>query len=246
MKISEKICMDKAGLVANGPMTIVVFGDSVTQGAFGYKEMNYEATYWSRLRKKINKCNPVVPVNVINAGINGTSAKRSLDRMEDQVLRYKPDLLIVCFGLNDVNNPLEDYVGALREIFKRGMDSGAEVIFMTPNMLNTSVAEDTHPEFYEYAKKTAQMQNEGRFDRYIDAAVALAEEMGVTVCDCYKKWKELAQTQDTTYLLANRVNHPTYDMHELFAQSLFETIFGTEYGNVHVDKVGEEYSVYYK
>ena len=59
-------------------------------------------------------------------------------------------------------------------------------------------------------------------------AVALAKEMGVTVCDCYSQWKELAKTQDTTMLLANRINHPTREMHELFAESLFRTIFGVD------------------
>ena len=49
--------------------------------------------------------------------------------------------------------------------------------------------------------------------------------MGVKVCDCYKLWKKLSETQDITYLLANRINHPTKEMHELFAQSLYETIF---------------------
>lgn len=35
----------------------------------------------------------------------------------------------------------------------------------------------------------------------------------------------LSETQDTTLLLANRINHPIRDMHELFAQCLFNTIF---------------------
>lgn len=49
--------------------------------------------------------------------------------------------------------------------------------------------------------------------------------MNVKVCDCYKEWKKLSETQDITYLLANRINHPTKEMHELFAESLFKTIF---------------------
>lgn len=28
---------------------------------------------------------------------------------------------------------------------------------------------------------------------------------GIRVCDCYGKWKKLAETQDTTMLLANRI-----------------------------------------
>ena len=62
-------------------------------------------------------------------------------------------------------------------------------------------------------------------DTYIYAAIELAKEMGITVCDCYSKWKEISKTQDTTQLLANRINHPVREMHELFADSLFEIIF---------------------
>ena len=62
-------------------------------------------------------------------------------------------------------------------------------------------------------------------DQYMESAVRLAEEMGVAVCDCYAKWKKLAETEDTTKLLINRINHPTPKMHELFAESLFQMIF---------------------
>lgn len=229
MKITEKINLDGEGLIEHGPITIVAFGDSVTHGAVASGEINYETVYWNRLKKKLNNLRDFVPVNVINAGIGGVNAKWSLERIDKQVLAHNPDLVIVCFGLNDVVNPLEDYIDSLEEIFDKCLNSGAEVIFMTPNMLNTTVAEDTPKENYNYAIKTAKIQNEGRMDMYMEKAVELAEKMGVTVCDCYKKWKKLSETQDITYLLANRINHPTKEMHELFAQSLFETIFeGTE------------------
>lgn len=225
MRITEKIHLDMQGLIEHGPITIVAFGDSVTHGAVGAGEIDYETVYWNRLKQKINQVNSYVPVNVINAGIGGITAKGSLGRMDTQVLAHHPDLIIVCFGLNDVNGTLEEYTASLRSIFEKAQNSGAQVIFMTPNMLNTSVYEDTAREHYEYAHITAKMQNEGRMDRFMEAAVHLAEEMGVTVCDCYQKWKKLSETQDITALLANRINHPTREMHELFAQSLFDTIF---------------------
>ena len=226
MKIAEKINLDLQGLVDNGPITIVAFGDSVTHGSVAYGEINYETVYWNRLKQKINKFSQYVPVNVINAGIGGITAKASLGRMDKQVLAHNPDLIIVCFGLNDVNGTLEDYLGALEEIFDKGKNSGADVIFMTPNMLNTTVADDTPAEYYDYAIVTAQMQNEGKMDLFINSAIQLAERKGVTVCDCYKKWKKLSETQDITYLLANRINHPTKEMHEVFAESLFEAVIG--------------------
>jgi hypothetical protein len=69
------------------------------------------------------------------------------------------------------------------------------------------------------------MQNEGKMDKYMQSAVALARDMGVSVCDCYAKWKEISKEQDITLLLANRINHPTREMHELFANALYAMIF---------------------
>jgi hypothetical protein len=88
------------------------------------------------------------------------------------------------------------------------------------------VAEDTKAKYKEYAAETAEYQNSGRMDTYMHAATELAQSMGVPVCDCYSKWKELARTQDTTQLLINRINHPCPEMHKLFADSLYEMIVG--------------------
>ena len=225
MKITDKINMNYDGLLENGPVTIVAFGDSVTHGALATDEFNYETVYWNLLKQKILNVRNYVPVNVINAGIGGITAKRSLGRIDSQVLKYNPDLVIVCFGLNDVNGSLEDYLDSLEIIFKRCKDSGAEVIFMTPNMLNTYVADDTDSDLKNYATVTAEMQNNGKMDKYMADAVKTAEKCGVKVCDCYSEWKKLSETQDTTMLLVNRINHPKAEMHKLFADMLFDKIF---------------------
>lgn len=235
MKISEKLFMDFQGLVENGPINIVAFGDSVTHGAVGPDEIDYETVYWNRLRQMLNRRRNFVPVNVINAGIGGITAKGSLARMDAQVLDHHPDLVIVCFGLNDVNGTLEEYLESLQEIFSRCAAAGVDTIFMTPNMLNTYVAENTEAQFFEYAGVTAQMQNSGKMDQFMSSACALAREMGVTVCDCYAEWKKLAQTQDTTQLLANRINHPTREMHTLFADMLYRIILPEEAGSAEAD-----------
>lgn len=225
MKVKEKINLDKSGLIEHGPITIVAFGDSVTHGCFGEGELDYESVYWNRLRRKINEKRNYVPVNIINAGIGGVTAAESLERMQSQVLAHHPDLVIVCFGLNDVNGTIEEYTGALRGIFTKIKAQGADVIFMTPNMLNTSVAEDAPAQYFEYAKKTAEMQNGGRMDRFMFAAIQTAKDCDVSVCDCYSQWKKMSMNQDVTQLLANRINHPIREMHELFADALMDVIF---------------------
>lgn len=232
MKISEKINMDINGLIENGPINIVAFGDSVTHGALDVCN-NYETVYWNVLKKKINAVRDAIPVNVINAGIGGITAEGSIPRLQRDVLSHHPDLVIVCFGLNDVcASTLEAYTGALKTIFEECKATGADVIFMTPNMLNTRVLEDDIMEIFkdkvyvDFAGTTAKYQNEGKMDEYMAAAIATAKECGVTVCDCYAQWKKLAQKGvDTTMLLSNRINHPTIEMHNLFADMLFDIIF---------------------
>ena len=225
MKVKEKILLDRKGLTEYGPINIVIFGDSVSHGAVkGY--FDYENVYWNLLRKKLNQFRDYIPVNMINASIGGTTALESVKRLDKQVLVHEPDLVIVCFGLNDVNRSLEEYLDALKIIFERC--GNTDVIFMTPNMLNTYVANDTTENLKEYAQKTAEMQNSGRMDTFISSAVKLAEGMGIEVCDCYSKWKELSKTTDTTMLLANRINHPTSEMHTLFAEELYKIIMKDE------------------
>lgn len=224
MKLKEKLNMTKDELVARGPITIVAFGDSVTHGCMR-DNIDYENVYWNVLKKKLNAVRDSIPVNVINAGIGGLTAERSLPRLQRDVLSHHPDLVIVCFGLNDVNTNLDSYLNALKIIFTESLASGAEVIFMTPNMLNTYVAEDVADCYRNYAGITMQKQNNGDMDLFMDSATALAKECKVTVCDCYSKWKQLQKDGvDTTRLLINRINHPTPKMHGLFAEMLLRTI----------------------
>ena len=128
MRICEKIHLDTAGLIKHGPITIVAFGDSVTHGAVGAGEMDYETVYWNRLRKKIIDVKNYVPVNVINAGIGGIRASASVARMDKQVLAHNPDLIIICFGLNDINDELENFLSALTEIFKKRVKGNGRLL----------------------------------------------------------------------------------------------------------------------
>ena len=224
MPVKDKLLMDRFGLAEHGPINIVILGDSISHGAV--IDVDFEHVYWNRLRKMLNQYRSYIPVNMICASIGGTNAKSALPRLERDVFSHNPDLVIVCFGLNDVNLELHEYLGPLEQIFAQCNKAGCDAIFMSPNMLNTYVADDAPQEYWEYAHKTADIQNGGRMDFYMNAAMDLARKMGISVCDCYSKWKELSKTQDVTMLLANRINHPIAEMHQLFADSLYEVIMG--------------------
>ena len=45
------------------------------------------------------------------------------------------------------------------------------------------------------------------------------------VCDAYARWKSMQENGvDITEMLANLINHPSREMHWLFAHALLETM----------------------
>lgn len=238
MKVLSKLSQKNTDITSRAPVTIAFLGDSVTQGCFelckGYDSdfdgiNDYEAVYHSQLKKMLNRVFPEAPINIINAGIGGNSARQGCDRMDRDVFAYSPDLVVVCFGLNDAfagQQKLDVYIDSLKEIFLKLKQKEVETIFMTPNMMNTYLSPLTEPEgIIETAKVTCEIQNSGVMDAYMNAARKLCAEEGIQVCDCYKKWKTMFEAGvDTTKLLSNHINHPTRELHALFAESLYETI----------------------
>ena len=112
------------------------------------------------------------------------------------------------------------------DCFKKLQNAGIEVIFMTPNMMCTDVSPFLKDELLiETAIKCAQVQNSGMLEKFLEGAKQVAKQNGVRVCDCHAKWKALYESgADVTDLLANKINHPTREMHDLFAFSLVETM----------------------
>lgn len=224
--------------------TIAFLGDSVTHGCFDLQiddKFRYVArldrnnAYPAYLYRMLSVLYPTVPVNIINSGFDGSETAGAIKRMNTDVLPHNPDLTIVCLGLNDSyygDSRLDVYYNNLKTIFTTLKEASSEVIFMTPNMLNTRIVPPKQPTeaknnmMLEAEEEAMNRQNSGVFDRYIDAARKAAAECDVTLCDVYAKWKTMAANGvDTTALLSNDINHPTEQLHWLFAWSLIETMF---------------------
>ena len=216
---------------------IAFLGDSVTQGCFEVSQKGTEfdtvfdslAGYPEKVKQILAMLYPKAPVSIVNAGVNGSSAPEGYERLKRDVLDFHPDLLVVCFGLNDGNAEAEGiptYKTALKQIFITAREYGIETIFMTPNMMNTDSSKAPKGDIVELlAEIFAKRQKEGVFDAYINAAREACEEENVTLCDCYAIWKNMYRCGvDTTSLLSNGLNHPIREMHDLFAWQLVHTI----------------------
>lgn len=243
MQIISKLSVKNKSAYDHKPVTIGFLGDSVTNGCFEvfpiltehgedgidtiYEPENSYAMY---LKKLLFEIYPRAQINIVNAGISGDSSCGGLARMDRDLIPYRPDLTVVCFGLNDSVNldiPLKQYHDALTEIVKKLKDCGSEVILMTPQPICARVhSRLTEESLRALAKDFSEKFHDGTFTKYMDEMRAVAAEQNVPLCDVCKKWMTLYENGvDITDLLSNYLNHPTRNMHWLFAFSLAETMF---------------------
>lgn len=242
MTFIEKIKQKSTDIYTVKPLTIAFLGDSVTQGCFelyprhsGGVGVVYdnEAVYHNVVRKILNLLYPQLPLSIVNAGICGATARQGRERLDTDVISYHPDLTVVCYGLNDCKRgmgELNAYIENLTNIFERLKKIGSEVIFMTPNMIGERVNESLiDAELRRIASEVCTEENQRTLDAYLKSAIALCEEKNVAVCDCYKNWKAMkAAGVDVTSMLSNDINHPTRELHIMFAYELVKAMLRGE------------------
>ncbi len=78
---------------------VVVLGDSIVHGMELPEEQTFPYLVQHHLRAYAN-CQDVV---VINAGIPGNTSLHGLQRLQRDVIRFRPHITLISFGLNDAN-----------------------------------------------------------------------------------------------------------------------------------------------
>ena len=192
---------------------VVAFGDSVTQGAMEMGRTSPNETYHRLLHHDLENFYPASTVNMINSGISGETATQALNRLDRDVLRYDPDLVLVAFGLNDATDGLEalpafrQAIGAIIQKIRRATQ--AAVIVVTPPFM----AAQRNPRIYSLhdavADRIIATQTQGILRKFAGALRDLAAEENVILADVHAAWERLhAQGLDTDTWLANGLNHP--------------------------------------
>ena len=225
MKVMKSLCARVESAKDRRPVAIAFLGDSVTHGCFevyvnrqGNVDTRYrpDQGYPARLKRRLDLLYPAAAVSVINAGISGDNAPGGLARLERDVLSFRPDLVVVGFALNDCMNKAPDRV----------LESGAECLILTPNFMNEYL-DPALPQgvLRDIAQDTMRAQKEGVLESYVRAAKEEAARRGVPVADAYARWQAMGKAGvDTTSLLANHINHPLPELHELFAEEILRAM----------------------
>ncbi len=191
--------------LAGKSVTIVAFGDS-----------NTEQNHWSAgggccwvglldmglcciLRERV----------VINSGRSGSSLIDAAERLERDVLRFNPDVVIIGFTGNDcIKYPPEEFGRRLREIIRRIRERSPECVLVlrtaTPVIdMNTGLEE----ELYRCGDKTVDSATRGAFASVIRE---IAEEEATLLADHYASWKKSMESScrgDMVLLMGNPL-HP--------------------------------------
>lgn len=166
----------------NKPLKIIAFGNSTTA-----ERANIDQVYTQRLG------NALLPYGIIaevmNEGVPGSHTgsitdndrhkkEHGRDRFERNVLNLRPDLVIICFGLNDSwvdsDNPkgksrisLTDYKKNITYFVLSLSKENIKVILMTPNAIGANFEEWRYKRVSKYAqavRKIAKKENTSLVD----------------------------------------------------------------------------------
>lgn len=166
-------------------LTIVAFGDSNTQGANWLENQYDNKNKWTNLLKSnVQK--------VINSGVGGDTTNQGMERFEQDVLKYKPDKVLVMFGTNDAVMLKPNQPQVSKELFKKNMQyfidnikaAGAEPILMT----TLPIIEGSKDKFYYSRHDQSLYPNGSRewHNSYNDIVRELAKENKVDLIDNWK------------------------------------------------------------
>ncbi|HEY3285030.1 MAG TPA: SGNH/GDSL hydrolase family protein [Armatimonadota bacterium] len=206
-RLADKALPRTLGKLRRGePLRIALTGDSISAGA--------NATLWMSPQGQ-----PPFPqlfaaglqavygsqVELLNIAVGGWS---TLDAMKnlDRILRFKPDLVLVGYGMNDVGyRDAARYSGNIQDIMQavRAKAPEAEFILLATSRSNPDWAATPIDQFALYRDALARLCGEH---------VALA--------DLTALWSQMLERKRYHDLTGNGVNHPNDFGHRIYAQVL--------------------------
>ncbi|MGN1193125.1 MAG: SGNH/GDSL hydrolase family protein [Dorea sp.] len=170
-------------------------------------------SYIEKFKNKLIDKYEMTSVSVINAGIAGDNLIQMLKRSDRDVIRYQPDLVLINGSLNwdDAMGTTEEYKELLRRLVKKIQEeTEADIILLTPN--------GDLPNFMNGPDAPVPTTAER-----VTAIRELANEEQVCLADVYAIW-EAAGNEGCPWeeLLANGINHPGVEGHEVYAMTLMK------------------------
>ena len=220
-------------------LRIVALGDSTTASALDWAP-SIKEVYADCLPRSLAEHG--ILATVINAGIGDTTTRDALARLDRDVRRHRPDLVVVQFGINDSWIDVDqgdtaprltraEYRSNLRTIITTLRADGARVMLMTPNPMRWA-----DPYYIKAFKQHAGLLDtsaprgiDGLLDLYAADVRDVAREEQVPLVDVFEAFERYGGSSGRSIdelLLAGDGIHPNQAGQLLVCQLLTDRIAG--------------------
>lgn len=108
-------------------INMVVLGGSITAGSSASTQ---QLCYGYRTYQWWTQNFPQAQINFYNMGIGATGSMLGVHRLEDDVLKKKPNFLIVEFAVNDNDQEYKYYEGIIRRVLTNDPETAVLMLFM--------------------------------------------------------------------------------------------------------------------
>ena len=215
---AERLCPKTvAKLRAGQPVTIVAWGDSVTNG--GGVGGNRDAWYQHVFHKRLQARFPQSEITLKTAAWGGGNSRGYMEApaggkydFQRDVLDPKPDLVTIEF-VNDSGwhgDGLKQHYGKIRDLLR---GNGAEIVLITPHFVRPDWMRDKA--WLESTKHDEDPRP------YVQGLRQFARENDIPVADASLAWGHLWR-EGIPYMTlhGNSINHPDERGHRFFADAL--------------------------
>jgi lysophospholipase L1-like esterase len=130
---SAKEAAAPRALILKKGQRVAIVGDSITE----------QKQYSRMIELYLTACLPELDLHCIQLGWGGETAPGFLNRMNNDLMPWKPDVVTTCYGMNDGGYRAyqeeigKRYIGAMTEIVGRLKKSGATVVVGGPGVVDS-------------------------------------------------------------------------------------------------------------
>jgi lysophospholipase L1-like esterase len=204
---------------------ILTFGDSITRGVREGVNETQTFTYYLRVFLGKNSFH----VEMIKKGISGETTSGALNRIEQDVIREKPDYVTIMYGTNDafIDNyanetghvpriSIERYKKNLQAIVQKLKTNHIKPILMTPIPMGRFWGSDVGV----YKQKGINF----KLIEYVEAVRDTAQKENIPLVDHFNewiKWKKRGKDIDTW--MTDGI-HPNPKGHRFMAATIFKVL----------------------
>ncbi len=208
---------------------LIGFGDSIMAGAFVQPEDTY-----------LVKLGEMFGFKTKNAGVPGNTSTQGLARMEEDVLRFRPDICIVAFGMNDHYAVASDVRNVEKPVYRKNLrimitklqEIGCKPVLCT---INPVIAGDKHAYYYRRHPEEWYLHPKGVMawiEEYNEIIRQIAKSMKISLADIAMYWKKYVHNGGSLAEVLRTIEnsgdddgvHPTPAGHALYAECIAEEI----------------------